>query len=142
MVGGNVEKFIFSPVDRGRKLLEKLLMRSRIKEPPSLLLRMFLQYKNGLKQRNWRLNLKKIEKDDKTSKDTNRIRSRLSGNDLVQVEDIGKKRIRRKSEFRLKELLIDGNIAIRRTNNPVSFVGRHQPIPTGDMIISPYLVNG
>ena len=91
MVDGNVKKFIFPPVDGGRKLLEKLLMGLRTEEPPSLLPKMIFQYKNGLKQKKSRLNLKKMVKDDKISKNMNKIEGELSKNDLIQVKNIDKK---------------------------------------------------
>ena len=49
---------------------------------------MLLQQKNSLKPKNLGLNPKKLAKDDKTNKDMKRIEHELSGNDLVQVEDV------------------------------------------------------
>ena len=78
-----------------------------------------------------------MTKNDKTRKDTNRVGGELSWNDLIQVKDIGKERVKRKSKSRSEELLMDGNIAIGRMNGPISFIGRHQPIPTRDVVMSP-----
>ena len=67
MIDSDIKKFIFSSVDGRKKLLEQLLMGPRIEEPPSPFPKMFLQYKNGLKQGNSGLNLKKVIKNNKTS---------------------------------------------------------------------------
>ena len=56
----------------------------------------------------------------------------MSRNDLIQVENVGKEGVKRKSEFRSKKLLIDGNIAIRRMNDPTFFIGHHPLVPTRD----------
>ena len=73
-------------------------------------------------KKNSRLNPKKMTKDDKMSKNTNRVGSKLSRNDLIQVKNIGKKEMERKSESQSKELLINDNIAIKRMNNPAFFI--------------------
>ena len=52
-------------------------------------------------------------------------------------KNIYKKRMYRKSEFQMEELLIDDNVAVRRVDNPTIFVGRHQLILIRDVIMIP-----
>ena len=102
-----------------------------------LLEELFLQDKNGLKQKDSRFNPSKMTENNEIGKNTNGIRGKLSGNDLVQVENIGKEKMKRESKSRSKELFIDGNIAIESTNDPIFFVGCHQSILTRKIIMSP-----
>ena len=70
-------------MNRRKELLEELLLGPRIEEPPSPLSKMFLQDKNSPKQKDSGFNPKKVTKNNKIGKNTNEIRGKLSGNDLV-----------------------------------------------------------
>ena len=66
-------------MDGRRKSDNKLMMVSKIEEPPSPLLRMFLQHKKSTKKRDPHLKAKEMTKDDERRKDLNGIWSKLGG---------------------------------------------------------------
>ena len=77
-----------------------------------------------------------MTKNNKTSEDPKGVGGKLYRDNLVQVKNIGKEGVQKKSDSRSKELLIDGNIAIRRMDNPTFFTRHYHPISTRDMIMS------
>ena len=137
MVSGNIEKFTLPPMDRRREFLKNLLSGSKAEKPPPPFSGMFLLDEDDPKKRDSRFDMEKMTEDDKIRKNMNGIGGKLSRNDLIQIEDVGEEEVKRESESRSKELFIDDDIAIERTNDPIFFIGRHQPIRTRDMIIPP-----
>ena len=85
-------------MDRRGKLDDKLAFRLGIEEPSSPFSRMFLQYKKSLKKRDSGLRPKKMAKDDKRRQNSEGIGGELGRNYIIQVKDIGEKRVKRESE--------------------------------------------
>ena len=66
--------------------------------------------------------MEEMTKDNKRTKISEGIWSKLSRDYVIQVKNVGKKRMQGKSEPWPKELLIDGNMAIKGMDNQTILV--------------------